>query len=58
MERTDYLIWKYTPWEEVPVEVKKRIAANREKNSLRTQGTLTFAPGFSFDSDSEVKLYQ
>lgn len=25
--------------------------------SLRTQGKIKFAPGFSFDSDSKVKLY-
>lgn len=58
MEEQDYLIWKNTPWGDVPIEVKKRIAASRRRNSIKTQGTLAFVSGFSFDSDSTVKLYQ
>ena len=57
-ERYDYLLWQVVPWENLPLEVRKRLVAKREANSIKSQGTLAFAPGFSFDSDSAIKLYQ
>lgn len=45
-------------WDTVPVEVKKEIARKREAAIEKYQGTIQLAPGFSFDSDSKVKLYE
>ena len=56
-ERYDYLLWEALPWGNLPLEVRKRLVAKREANSIKSQGTLAFVPGFSFDSDSTIKLY-
>ena len=44
-------------WDNIPVEVKQKISKKRNEAAMRSQGKITFAPGFSFDSDSKVKLY-
>lgn len=60
--KIDDLIWESYEqgainWDEVPVIVKKRIAARRSIAAKKSQGSFIFAPGFSFDSDTSVKLY-
>ena len=56
-KETDDLLWEFVDWEKVPVIVKKRICARRRINMEKYKGSITLAPGFSFDSDSKIKLY-
>lgn len=48
----------FDKWDKMSVEEKKAIAQKRKENMQKSQGKIWFAPGFSFDSDSKVKLYE
>ena len=54
---TDNLIAHNMEWEKVPVIVKKRIWTRRMLGFEKLKGSMKLADGFSFDSDSKVKLY-
>ena len=43
-------------WDKVPQVVKKRIWTRRMLFFKESQGTVNLAPGFSFDSDSIIKI--
>lgn len=45
-------------WDNIPIEVKQQISNRRKEAARLSQGKITFAPGFSFDSDSKIKLYE
>lgn len=45
-------------WETVLIEVKKDLAKKRKAAIKKYQGAIQLAQGFSFDSDSNVKLYK
>lgn len=47
----------FDKWENVSDEEKKERKRKANEYAKETQGKLWFAPGFSFDSDSKVKLY-
>lgn len=48
----------FDKWDKMSIEEKKAIAQKRKENMKKSQGKIWFAPGFSFDSDSKVKLYE
>lgn len=48
----------FDKWEKLSVEQKKEIAKKRKEYMEKSQGKIWFAPGFSFDSDSKIKLYE
>lgn len=57
-ETDDLIFFSYiNEWDKVPPIVKKRIWTRRMLACKESQGTMTLAPGFSFDSDSKIKLY-
>lgn len=39
-------------------EEKKELRRKANEFAKKSQGKIWFAPGFSFDSDSKVKLYE
>ena len=53
----DNLLFDNVEWEKVPTIVKKRIWTRRMINIKKNKGSLELVDGFSFDSDSKVKLY-
>lgn len=56
-KEADDLIFRNIEWEKVPLIVKKRIWTRRMLFFNKTQGSLKLVDGFSFNSDSKVKLY-
>ncbi len=48
----------FDDFDNLSVEEKKAIARKRMENAKKSQGKIWFAPGFSFDSDSKIKLYE
>lgn len=44
--------------DKMPVEKKKELRMKANEFARKSQGKIWFAPGFSFDSDSKVKLYE
>lgn len=48
----------FDEWDNLPIEEKKRRKQHAKEMSDKTQGTFFFTPGFSFDSDSKIKLYE
>lgn len=44
-------------WDKIPEIVKKRVWTRRMLFCKESQGTMKLADGFSFDSDSKIKLY-
>ena len=53
----DNLLFDNVEWEIVPTIVKKRIWTRRMINIKKNKGSLELVDGFSFDSDSKIKLY-
>ncbi len=53
----DDLIFDNIEWEKVPKIVKKRIWTRRMINIKKYKGSIELVDGFSFDSDSKIKLY-
>ncbi|MEE3447686.1 MAG: hypothetical protein VZQ51_03625 [Bacteroidales bacterium] len=53
----DDFIFHNMEWEKIPTIVKKRIWTRRMLGFERLKGSMQLAEGFSFDSDSKVKLY-
>lgn len=47
----------FDKWDKMSGEEKKAIAKKRKENMEKSQGKIWFAPDFSFDSNSKVKLY-
>jgi len=56
-EETDDMIWENFDWDDVPKIVKKRIWTRRMINIKKYKGSMKLVDGFSFDSDSKIKLY-
>ena len=58
-KETDSLIYHayINDWDKIPEIVKKRVWTRRMLFLKSTQGTMKLTNGFSFDSDSKVKLY-
>lgn len=58
-KESDNLIFRayINEWDKVPQVVKKRIWTRRMLFFKESQGTVNLVPGFSFDSDSRIKLY-
>lgn len=48
----------FDKWEKMPDEEKKERIRKANEFAKKSQGKIWFAPGFSFDSDSKVKLYE
>ncbi|MCR5455978.1 MAG: hypothetical protein K6F33_13415 [Bacteroidales bacterium] len=57
-EEADDLIFDNIEWENIPSIVKKRLWTRKMINIKESQGnSLELVDGFSFDSDSKIKLY-
>ncbi|MBO7440285.1 MAG: hypothetical protein J6U21_11490 [Bacteroidales bacterium] len=56
-EEADDLIFDNVEWEKIPPLVKKRLWTRKMINIQESQGTMELVDGFSFDSDSKIKLY-
>lgn len=48
----------FNEWDKLSVDEKKKIADKRNAAYNKYKHSVFFAPGFSFDSDSKVKLYE
>ena len=54
----DDLLYDHIEWEKMPQTVKKRIWTRKMICIKESQGnSLELVDGFSFDSDSKIKLY-
>lgn len=53
----DDLLYDHIEWEKMPQTVKKRIWTRKMICIKESQGTMQLVDGFSFDSDSKIKLY-
>lgn len=48
----------FDDWDKLSVEEKKKIKEKSQEAYNKYKHTIYFAPGFSFDSDSKIKLYE
>ena len=56
-KEADDLLFDNIEWEKIPLIVKKRIWTRRKINIEKYKGSIKLVDGFSFDSDSKVRLY-